>query len=70
MEKYDPSVKDLQLKFDPSSETIRPTFKAMHCYLDIGIKMLDMKQVLDALNIFKKHKKAPKNSTLKFLGNL
>ena len=70
LEKYDPNVKELQLRLDPSQETIRPTFKALHCYLDIGIKMLDMKQVLDALSLFKKHKKVPKNATLKFLGNL
>ena len=63
-------MRELQIKADPSSEAIRPTFKAMHCFLDVGIKMMDMKQVLQALDIFKKHKKVPKNSTLKFLGNL
>ena len=49
---------------------MRPTFNAMHTYLEIGIKMLDMNQVLDALSLFKKYKRLPKNETLKFLGNL
>lgn len=33
----------------------------MHMYLDIGIKMLDMRMVLDALEMFKKIKRTPKN---------
>jgi hypothetical protein len=32
--------------------------------------MMDMKQVLDALKMFKEYKRMPKNETLKFLGNL
>jgi hypothetical protein len=31
---------------------------------------MDMKQVLEALDMFKKYKKMPKNETLKFLGNM
>ncbi len=42
----------------------------MHIYLDIGIKMMDMKMVLDALEMFKKLGRPPKNETLKHLGNL
>lgn len=52
------------------NENLRPTFNALHAYLEIGIKMLDMNQVLDALSMFKKYKRMPRNETLKFLGNL
>jgi hypothetical protein len=30
-------------------------------YLDIGIKMMDMRMVLDGLNMFKKLNRMPKN---------
>ncbi len=33
----------------------------MHMYLDIGIKMMDMRMVLDGLNMFKKLNRMPKN---------
>jgi hypothetical protein len=33
----------------------------MHMYLDIGIKMIDMRMVLDGLEMFKKIKRTPKN---------
>lgn len=42
----------------------------METYLQIGIRLMDMKMVLDALEMFKKLNRHPKNSTLKFLGNL
>jgi hypothetical protein len=32
--------------------------------------MMDMQMILDGLEMFKKLKRHPKNSTLKFLGNL
>lgn len=34
---------------DKLNENIRPTFKTLHSFLDIGIKMMDMPQVLEAL---------------------
>lgn len=70
LQKHEPLVRDLALEDVYRDERGRPTFKALHCYLDIGIKMLDMKQVLEALELFKKMKRMPKNETLKFLGNL
>lgn len=39
-------------------------------YIQIGIRLMDMNMILEALNIFKELKRHPKNSTLKFLGNL
>lgn len=33
----------------------------MHMYLDIGIKMMDMRMVLEGLNMFKKLGRMPKN---------
>lgn len=42
----------------------------MHMYLEIGIKMMDMRMVLDGLEMFKKIKRTPKNEILKMLGNL
>jgi hypothetical protein len=42
----------------------------MHMYLDIGIRMMDMRMVLDGLNMFKKLKRMPKNETLKMLGTM
>ena len=33
----------------------------LHMYLDIGIKMQDMRMVLDALSTFKKLGRPPKN---------
>ncbi len=39
-------------------------------YLDIGIRMMDMRMVLDGLNMFKKLKRMPKNETLKMLGTM
>ena len=67
---YSPEVKHLQKKAEHLNENLRPTFTALHCYLDIGIRMMDMNQVLDALSLFKKMNRTPKNATLKFLGNL
>ncbi len=49
---------------------MRPTFNAMETYLQIGIRLMDMNMILDVLDMFKKLKRHPKNSTLKFLGNL
>lgn len=34
-----------EVKVRKMSEDIRPTFHALHCYLDMGIKMMDMNQV-------------------------
>ena len=42
----------------------------MHMYLDIGIKMMDMRMVLDGLKMFKKLGRMPKNETLKHLGTM
>ena len=42
----------------------------METYIQIGIRTMNMKMILDALEMFKKLKRHPKNSTLKFLGNL
>ena len=42
----------------------------MENYIQIGIRLMDMKIVLEGLEMFKKLKRHPKNSTLKFLGNL
>jgi hypothetical protein len=42
----------------------------LHIYLDIGIKMQDMRMILDVLEMFKKLGRPPKNETLKFLGTL
>jgi len=42
----------------------------MEQYIQIGIRLMDMKMILDGLEMFKKLKRHPKNSTLKFLGNL
>lgn len=42
----------------------------MHMYLDIGIRMMDMRMVLDGLNMFKNLKRMPKNETLKMLGTM
>ena len=58
------------VKKDQNREDIRPTFQAMETYLQIGIRLMDMQMVLKALNMFKELKRQPKNSTLKFLGNL
>lgn len=60
IQKYDNHA-DLELKINQLDENIRPTFNALHAYLDIGIKMMDMKQVLEALEMFKKYKRLPKN---------
>ena len=51
-------------------EDFRPTFNAMEQYIQIGIRLMDMQMILDGLEMFKKLKRHPKNSTLKFLGNL
>lgn len=51
-------------------EENRETFNMMHMYLDIGIRMMDMRMVLDGLNMFKKLKRMPKNETLKMLGTM
>jgi hypothetical protein len=42
----------------------------METYLQIALRMMDMPRVLEALDMFKRLKRHPKNSTLKFLGNL
>ncbi len=42
----------------------------MHMYLEIGVRMMDMRMVLDGLNMFKKIGRLPKNETLRMLGNL
>ena len=42
----------------------------METYIQIGIRTMNMKIILDGLEMFKKLKRHPKNSTLKFLGNL
>lgn len=36
----------MEVKINKLNEELRPTFTALHNYLDIGIKMMDMKQVL------------------------
>lgn len=59
-----------QTEIDAMREDLRPTFNAMETYLQIGIRLMDMNMVLKALDMFKKLKRHPKNSTLKFLGNL
>ena len=44
VERYgDLAVEEVKVK--KMSEDIRPTFHALHCYLDMGIKMMDMNQV-------------------------
>ena len=70
MQKWDPSLQNLRLQTESPNENLRPTFNAIHCYLEIGIKLMDMNQVLEALELFKKIKRPPKNAPLKFLGNL
>jgi hypothetical protein len=51
-------------------EDLRPTFNMLELYIQMGIRLMDMRMVLEALETFKKLKRHPKNSTLKFLGNL
>ena len=55
---------------EANNEKFRASFNAMETYIQIGIRMMDMKMILDGLSMFKKLKRHPKNSTLKFLGNL
>lgn len=51
-------------------EDMRPTFNSLELYIQMGIRLMDMNMILEALEWFKKLKRHPKNSTLKFLGNL
>ena len=51
-------------------EDLRPTFNSLELYIQMGIRLMDMNMVLEGLNWFKKLKRHPKNSTLKFLGTL
>ena len=51
-------------------EDMRATFNAMEMYLQMGIRMMDMRMILEGLELFKRLGRHPKNSTLKFLGNL
>ena len=51
-------------------DDMRPTFNMLETYIQIGIRMMDMPMILEALEAFKKLNRHPKNSTLKFLGNL
>lgn len=59
-----------QTTLDAMKEELRPSFKLLETYLQMGIRLMDMNMVLEALDMFKKLKRHPKNSTLKFLGNL
>lgn len=59
-----------RVEANPNRENLRPTFGTMDLYLQIGIRLMDMKMVLDALEMYKKIRRPPRNSTLKFLGNL
>ena len=52
------------------NEDLRPTFNALELYIQIGIRLMNMHMILEALSIFKQMNRHPKNSTLKFLGNL
>jgi tetratricopeptide (TPR) repeat protein len=69
-QKYIAEKGKYQTEIDAMKEDLRPTFNAMEAYLQIGIRLMDMKMVLEALEMFKKLNRHPKNSTLKFLGNL
>ena len=51
-------------------DDMRQTFNMLETLLQIGIRMMDMPMVLEALAGFKKINRHPKNSSLKFLGNL
>jgi hypothetical protein len=51
-------------------EEFRPTFNSLELYIQMGIRLMNMQMILEALEWFKKLKRHPKNSTLKFLGNL
>jgi hypothetical protein len=39
-------VAEHELKINRLNEELRPTFNALHAYLDIGIKMMDMNKVI------------------------
>jgi hypothetical protein len=49
---------------------MRPTFNLLETYIQMGIRLMNMTMILEALTIFKKLKRLPKNSTLKYLGEL
>lgn len=51
-------------------EDLRPTFNTLELYIQIGIRLMNMHMILDALQFFKKLNRHPKNSTLQFLGNM
>lgn len=51
-------------------EDLRPTFNALELYIQMGIRLMNMPMILEGLDWFKRLKRHPKNSTLKFLGNL
>ena len=55
---------------EANRQDFRPTFNAMETYIQIGIRTMNMRMILDGLEMFKKLNRHPKNSTLKFLGNL
>jgi hypothetical protein len=59
-----------QMNMDILKEDMRPTFNLLEMYIQIGIRLMDMKMIIEALNTFKKLKRLPKNSTLKYLGEL
>lgn len=51
-------------------EDLRPTFNSLELYIQMGIRLMNMPMILEGLDWFKRLKRHPKNSTLKFLGNL
>ena len=61
---------EYQTNMTPMKEDLRPTFNLLELYIQMGIRLMDMNMVMEALDIFKKLKRCPKNSTLKYLGNL
>lgn len=68
--KYLEKKDQYKTEMEAMKEDFRPTFNAMEQYIQIGIRLMDMNMILEGLDMFKKLKRHPKNSTLKFLGNL
>ena len=58
------------ISFFVNENILRPIFNLLETYIQMGIRLMNMQMILEALDMFKKLKRHPKNSTLKFLGNL
>lgn len=59
MERYE--HRNMMKVVEKDREELRPTFKALNVYLKIGIKMQDMRIVLNALEMFHSWGKMPPN---------